>query len=90
MDWSMVQQGIPTYEKAFWLTLKLSCEGIVGAIIVGLIVSFVQYFRITGLQRILGAYVELSRNTPLLIQLFFLSIMHFPKSELKFRQKLVV
>lgn len=72
MDWSMVQQGIPTYEKAFWLTLKLSFEGILGAIIVGLIVSFIRYFRVTGFQRILGAYVELSRNTPLLIQLFFI------------------
>lgn len=72
MNWSIVQQGIPTYEKAFMITLKLSFLGILGAIIVGLIVSFVRYFKVPVLQRILGAYVELSRNTPLLIQLFFI------------------
>lgn len=72
MNWSIVVQGIPIYEKAFWLTLKLSFIGIIGAIIVGLLVSFVRYFKVRGLQHISGAYVELSRNTPLLIQLFFI------------------
>ena len=32
----------------------------------------VRYYKIPVLQKIVGAYIELSRNTPLLIQLFFL------------------
>ncbi len=38
----------------------------------GVIASLVQYFKIPVLSQIFRAYVELARNTPLLIQLFFL------------------
>ena len=38
----------------------------------GLIISIIRYYRIPVFQQISTAYVELSRNTPLVIQLFFL------------------
>lgn len=72
MSWSVVQQSIPIFGQAFWLTLKLSFYGIIGASILGLIASFIRYFEMPVLQRIAGMYIELSRNTPLLIQLFFI------------------
>ena len=46
--------------------------GILFSIIVGILASAVQYFKIPVLRQITACYIELSRNTPLLIQLFFL------------------
>lgn len=72
MNWNVIQQALPTFGQAFQLTLWLSLIGIIGSIIVGTIVSLVQYFKVSVFNQILTGYVELARNTPLLIQLFFL------------------
>lgn len=72
MDWTIIQQSLPNFAQGFKLTLWLSLVGIVGSIIVGIITSLVQYFRVPGLRQVLNVYVEVARNTPLLIQLFFL------------------
>lgn len=72
MDWTIIQQSLPNLVQGFKLTLWLSLVGIVGSIIVGIITSLVQYFRVPGLRQVLNVYVEVARNTPLLIQLFFL------------------
>lgn len=71
MNWTVIQQALPIFARGFELTLWLSLIGIVGSIIVGIIVSLVQYFKLPVLSQISTAYVELARNTPLLIQLFF-------------------
>ena len=55
-----------------WLTLQISIFGLVGALVLG---TFVALFRVAPLWplRWLGAaYVEFYRNTPLVVQLFFL------------------
>ena len=72
MDWNVIAQYLPLYKKAAWLTLRLGLAGIVIAIVVGLVCALVQYYRVPVLRRIVGAYIELSRNTPLLVQLFFI------------------
>lgn len=72
LSWTIIQQSLPEFAKGFRLTLWLSLVGILGAMVVGIIVSLVRYFKVPYLAGILGAYVELARNTPLLIQLFFL------------------
>lgn len=72
MNWTIIQQSLPEFAQGFKLTLWLSFIGIVGAIIVGIISSLIQYFRVPVIRRIIDAYVEVARNTPLLIQLFFL------------------
>ncbi|GBG05449.1 amino acid ABC transporter permease [Lactobacillus rodentium] len=72
MNWTVIQQALPVFAKGFELTLWLSLIGIVGSIIVGVLASLIQYFKIPVLSQITTAYVELGRNTPLLIQLFFL------------------
>ena len=72
MDWNVIAQYLPLYKKAAWLTLRLGLAGIVIAIVVGLVCALVQYYKVPVLRRIVGAYVELSRNTPLLVQLFFI------------------
>lgn len=72
MDWNVISAALPVFLKGFELTIWLSLIGIVGSIIVGIITSLIQYFKLPIFSQILTAYVELARNTPLLIQLFFL------------------
>lgn len=72
MDWTIIQQALPAMGHGFVLTIWLSLIGIVGAMIVGIVASLLEYFKTPVLSQIAIAYVELARNTPLLIQLFFL------------------
>jgi len=72
LDWSIVEQYLPLYQKAFFLTLHIAVWGILGSFLLGLIVSIIRHYRIPVLAQVATAYIELSRNTPLLIQLFFL------------------
>ncbi|MBS7577943.1 MULTISPECIES: amino acid ABC transporter permease [unclassified Enterococcus] len=72
MDIQMMEEALPEYIQAMGLTLRLALLGMALALIIGVLASFVIYFRVPILKRIAAAYTELSRNTPLLIQLFFL------------------
>ncbi|MFD1419286.1 amino acid ABC transporter permease [Companilactobacillus keshanensis] len=72
MSWEIIKQSLPMFQQGFVLTLYLSLIGIVGSAIVGIICSLVQYFKVPVLDKVLQVYIEISRNTPLLIQLFFL------------------
>lgn len=72
MNISFIQKVIPMYIEAAFVTLYIGFMGILLAILVGLICCYISYFKIKGLQRIVKIYIELSRNTPLLVQIFFL------------------
>lgn len=62
----------PLYVEAAGLTVKIAFFGILLSLIVGVICSAAQYYRLPVLGWIVAVYIELSRNTPLLVQLFFL------------------
>ena len=72
MDFAFIREYSPLYIEAAKLTMRIAVIGILGAIILGFLCSMIRYYRVPVLQRIIGAYIELFRNTPLLIQLFFL------------------
>lgn len=72
MDAEFIANYIPMYVEAAKLTLRLGLIGILFSIMIGLACSLVQYYRVPVLKRVVAAYIELSRNTPLLVQLFFL------------------
>lgn len=72
MDFQFIEKYVPLYVAAGKLTLCISCIGIVLSILIGILASAVLYYRIPLLKRLVSVYVELSRNTPLLVQLFFL------------------
>lgn len=72
MDLRFMAEHTPMYIEAAWLTLRLACGGILLSLAIGLVCSLIQYFKVPVLRRIAGGYIELSRNTPLLVQLFFL------------------
>ncbi len=72
MDVNFIKTHLPLYVEAAELTLQMASMGIVFAIIVGLLCSTIRYLKLPILKSIVSGYIELSRNTPLLIQLFFL------------------
>lgn len=72
MDLNFIAEYIPLFAKAALLTVRLGVAGILLAIIIGLVCSLILYYRIPILKTITKIYVEISRNTPLLIQLFFI------------------
>ncbi len=72
MDIEFIRENIPLYLEAARLTCHIALIGILLAFILGLFVSIIRHYRIPILRQITGVYIELSRNTPLLIQLFFL------------------
>ena len=82
MDFAFIQKVIPMYLEAGWLTLRLSVIGILLSFVLGLFCSRIKYFKICGIRVILEFYIEFSRNTPLLIQLFFLYFA-FPRMGVK-------
>ena len=72
MDWSYVQEIIPRFVQAALVTLRLSAWGVSLSLLLGLAVALVTSYRVRPFDSLARAYIELSRNTPLLIQLFFL------------------
>ncbi len=54
------------------ITLQVSAVGMVGALAVGLAGGAVLTVRVPVLRQVVRLYVELIRNTPLLVQIFFL------------------
>lgn len=72
MDFEFIATYLPMYAKAAVLTVKMAACGIVGAFVVGIVCSMIKELKVPVLRQVVQIYIELSRNTPLLIQLFFL------------------
>lgn len=72
LNFDFMAKYLPWYIDAAKLTVKIAFFGIVFSIFIGIICSLLQYYRVPILRRIVSIYIEISRNTPLLIQLFFL------------------
>lgn len=72
MNFEVMSEYLPLYKEAFILTVKIGWIGIAISIAVGIIVAFIMHFKIPVLAEIAKVYVELFRNTPLLVQLFFI------------------
>lgn len=83
MDWEFITEHTSEFIHAGILTLKIGSIGIVLSIIVGIIGSWILYENFNFFKSIVICYIELSRNTPLLVQLFFL-YFGLPKIGLKF------
>jgi len=72
MDYGFMKDQLGVYGEAAGLTLRIAVMGIVLALAIGFLCSMIRYFKVPVLCRAVICYIELSRNTPLLIQLFFL------------------
>ena len=71
MDFAFMAKHVPMYWEAAKLTLSLAFWGILCSLILGFACAMALYYKVKGLRHVVTAYIELSRNTPLLIQLFF-------------------
>lgn len=71
-DWDFVWSTLPAFLRAVVVTLELGAITIVTSLLVALLNASILMFRVPVLQRLVGLYVEVARNTPLLIQLFFI------------------
>ena len=72
MNIEVMQSYLPLFGKALRLTFWIGWLGILLSIVIGLVTALIRYYKVPGLRIIAGGYIELFRNTPLLVQLFFL------------------
>jgi His/Glu/Gln/Arg/opine family amino acid ABC transporter permease subunit len=55
-----------------WLTVQISVLGLIGALLLGTVIALMRVSPVAPFRWLGGAYVEFFRNTPLVVQLFFL------------------
>ncbi|WP_195262833.1 amino acid ABC transporter permease [Clostridium sp. 1001275B_160808_H3] len=72
LDFNFIISSLPHFFQATIVTIKLAIISIILSILIGLIIEVARYFNIKLLNIISKGYIEFSRNTPLLIQVFFL------------------
>ena len=72
MDFEVIKTYLPLYNEAILLTMKIGWLGILAAFAMGLLGAVIQYFRVPVLKTVTAVYIEVFRNTPLLVQLFFI------------------
>ncbi|KUL93573.1 ABC transporter permease [Bosea sp. WAO] len=63
--WESILEGV-------WITLLLSGVAMVGGLAIGVLCAAARVYGPGWLRRLVGAYVEVIRNTPLLVQLFLI------------------
>lgn len=72
MDREFIINNLPLFAKAGLLTVRIGLAGIAISLVLGTVFAIIRFYKIPVLSPIIKAYIELSRNTPLLIQLFFI------------------
>jgi His/Glu/Gln/Arg/opine family amino acid ABC transporter permease subunit len=71
-EWSFIWDSRDLLWDGFKHTMKAGAIGIVAAYAIGLVLGAVRAHRIPLLSQLAAVYVELIRNTPILVQIFFL------------------
>lgn len=68
-DWGVIAHGWPFLVAGVWVTLYVVGVAILMGLAVGLVVGVVRGMRIRGFELVTGWYIELFRNTPILVQI---------------------
>ena len=71
-DWGVVLDNREQWIEGLENTLKVSAIAIAGSFVVGLILGAARAHRIPVISQLAAVYVEVVRNTPLLVQVFFI------------------
>ena len=69
-DWHFILEHSAEFGGALWVTLKVGVISILCSALFGLGNATAIYLRLPYFETVIKAYVEIARNTPLLIQLF--------------------
>ena len=72
-DWQYIWDHRQVLWEGLRVTLKLAAIGIAGAFVVGLVLGAARAYRIPVISQLAGIYVELIRNTPILVQIFLIA-----------------
>ena len=71
-DWSYIWEHRQVLLDGLRLTLEVAAIGIAGAFVIGLTLGAARAHRIPVISQAAGVYVEIIRNTPILVQIFLL------------------
>ena len=72
-DWNYIWERREVLLDGLKVTLELAAIGIAGALVVGLVLGAARAYRVPVISQIAAVYVELIRNTPILVQIFLLA-----------------
>ena len=71
-DFAFLADKWPDFVAGAWLTVQLTVASIALGFVLGTVCALVRVYGGPVLRRLVGIYVETIRNTPLLIQIFFI------------------
>jgi len=71
-DWSFLWENRDFFIEGLENTLKVSAIAIAGSFVVGLALGAARAHRVPVVSQLAAVYVEVIRNTPLLVQIFFI------------------
>src|SRR5436190_16416962 len=71
-EWSFIWDNRDEFLHGLWKTLQVSLIAIAGASVVGVVLGAARAHRIPVLSQLAAIYVEVIRNTPILVQVYFL------------------
>ena len=72
-DWSYIWDLREELAEGLRITLEVAAIGIAGAFVVGLLLGAARAHRIPVVSQLAAMYVELIRNTPILVQIFLIA-----------------
>jgi polar amino acid transport system permease protein len=72
VELGLLGEYLPVFAQAAWLTLGVGLAGVGLSVAVGALCAAVRHWRVPLAGRVVSGYTELARNTPLVVQLFFL------------------
>lgn len=70
--WHVIVRHYDLFLEGIWLTIRLAATATFLGLLIGIIGALCKSFRIVPFNFIVSAYVEIIRNTPFLVQLFFI------------------
>lgn len=71
-DWGFVAAQLPDLLKGLRLTVEVSIIGVLASLLIGVVGATLCVLGGPFFRRLVGIYVEIIRNTPLLVQIFFI------------------
>jgi polar amino acid transport system permease protein len=84
-DWQFVWDHLPDFWEGLKATLKVAAIGIGGSLAIGVILGAARAHRIPFVSWLAAIYVEVIRNTPILVQIFFIAgaLPHLPNHPIR-------
>jgi His/Glu/Gln/Arg/opine family amino acid ABC transporter permease subunit len=72
-DWQYIWDHREVLARGLQVTLELAAIGIAGAFLVGLVLGAARAYRVPVISQLAAVYVEVIRNTPILVQIFLIA-----------------